>query len=163
MYKIFILLASDVLVSLISKFRTGCRSKPRQTFKFGSLKKPQQQQQVVATQYTNNPLTSPVKSLLKMPSNSPMRRTSVSEVVSKQPSVPQLLNKPVIQTSGTYVPPLPPSANSTKETTIKEALPSSKSIKPQKRPLEASHNGMKISCMKISYMTLHAHTILIFV
>ena len=139
-----------MLVSLVSKFRTGCRSKPRQTFKFGSLKKPQQQQQVVATtQYTNNPLTSPVKSLLKMPSNSPMRRTSVSEVVSKQPSVPQLLNKPVIQTSGTYVPPLPPSSNNAKETTLKE-VPTAKNSKSQKRPLEGSQNGIKTAVLLIS-------------
>lgn len=134
--------ASDVLMSLVSKFRTGSRSKPRQTFKFGSLKKQQQQQQVVATtQYTNNPLTSPVKSLLKMPSSSPMRRTSVSEVVSKQPSVPQLLNKPVIQTSGTYVPPLPPNASNAKELIMKD-VPTGKSSKSQKRPLEGSQNGM---------------------
>lgn len=136
------LTSADVLMSLVSKFRTGCRSKPRQTFKFGSLKKQQQQQQVVATtQYTNNPLTSPVKSLLKMPSSSPMRRTSISEVVSKQPSVPQLLNKPVIQTSGTYVPPLPPSSNNAKETTLKE-VPTTKTSKSQKRPLEGSQNGI---------------------
>lgn len=142
----FISIASDVLVSLVSKFRTGSRSKPRQTFKFGSLKKPQQQQQVVATtQFTNNPLTSPVKSLLKIPSSSPMRRTSVSEVVSKQPSVPQLLNKPVIQTSGTYMPPLPPSSNNAKETTTLKEVPAAKSSKLQKRPLEGSQNGMKIS------------------
>ena len=136
-------------MSLVSKFRTGCRSKPRQTFKFGSWKKQQQQQQVVATtQYTNNPLTSPVKSLLKIPSSSPMRRTSVSEVVSKQPSVPQLLNKPVIQTSGTYVPPLPPSSNNAKETTLKE-VPTTKTSKSQKRPLEGSQNGMSIHLLNL--------------
>jgi len=136
---VFILLASDVLVSLIAKFRTKSRSKSRQTIKVGYLKKQQQQS---VTQYTNNPLTSPVKSLLKMPSSSPMRRTSVSEVVSKQPSVPQLLNKPVIQTSGTYVPPLPPNTNNTKDMNIKE-VSTTKGSKLQKRPLEGSQNGMK--------------------
>ena len=65
----------------------------------------------------------------------------MSEVVSKQPSVPQLLNKPVIQTSGTYVPPLPPSSNNAKETTLKE-VPTAKTSKSQKRPLEGSQNGM---------------------
>jgi len=119
--------SNEVLASLISKFHTG-RRKPRQAFQFRSLKK-QQSQQVNSTQYSNNPLTSPVKSLLKIPSNSPMRRTSVSEGVGKQPSVPQLLTKPVIQTSGTFVPPLPPGTTA-----------STKSV-PNKRQLEVSQNG----------------------
>ncbi|XP_065883695.1 metastasis-associated protein MTA3-like isoform X2 [Dysidea avara] len=120
--------SNEILASLISKFHTG-RRKPRQAFQFRSLKK-QQSQQVNSMQYSNNPLTSPVKSLMKIPSNSPMRRTSVSESVGKQPSVPQLLNKPVIQTSGTFVPPLPPG------TTL-----STKSV-PNKRHLEAPQNGV---------------------
>ena len=70
----------------------------------------------------------------------------MSEAVSKQPSVPQLLNKPVIQTSGTYVPPLPPSSNNAKETTLKE-VPTAKNSKSQKRPLEGSQNGIKITVL----------------
>jgi len=132
LYICFAASSNEVLAALISKFHTG-RRKPRQAFKFRSLKK-QQSQQVNSTQYSNNPLTSPVKSLLKIPSNSPMRRTSVSEGVCKQPSVPQLLNKPVIQTSGTFVPPLPPGS------TV-----SAKSAS-NKRLLETSQNGKFMYC-----------------